>query len=311
MILCVGLTPAVQRVMIFSQVSTNAVNRATAILTGAAGKSVNACKALKLLGEKPVAMGFVGGARGAFLAAALRSLGIATAFVEVVPETRLCITVIDQAAATQTELVEEGEPVSESDYARLHAAVSQRLPGCAALVLSGSLTPGGPEDTYQRCAEAASQAGVLCAIDARGPALARALSARPALVKPNRTELAATVGRSLEDERSVLSAAREVCDRGAQRVAVTAGQGPVLAFDGHRAFRITPPRIAPVNPIGSGDVFTAAAVARLVKGDDLAEACRWGVAAGSANALTWMPGEFRLEDLEGLRYETRVESIAL
>ena len=68
-----------------------------------------------------------------------------------------------------------------------------------------------------------------------------------------------------------------------------------------------PPRIKPVNPIGSGDAFTAGLVSRLVRGDDLGEACRWGTAAGTANALTPMPGEVNQDDVERLIGEIQVE----
>jgi fructose-1-phosphate kinase PfkB-like protein len=59
MILCIGPTPAAQRVMIFPQLVLDAVNRAASTLEGAAGKSVNVAKVLKVLGEQPLATGFL------------------------------------------------------------------------------------------------------------------------------------------------------------------------------------------------------------------------------------------------------------
>ena len=57
-ILCIGTTPAVQRVMIFRKLTLDAVNRAATTLDGAAGKSVNVAKVLHALGGRPVAAGF-------------------------------------------------------------------------------------------------------------------------------------------------------------------------------------------------------------------------------------------------------------
>ncbi len=48
-ILCLGTTPAMQRVMIFHKLSLDAVNRAATTLDGAGRKSVNVAKALKSL----------------------------------------------------------------------------------------------------------------------------------------------------------------------------------------------------------------------------------------------------------------------
>ena len=82
-ILCLGTTPAVQRVMIFRKLALDAVNRATTTLDGAAGKSVNVAKVLKVLGEQPIATGFLGGDRGEFLRTALAERGIESDFVTV------------------------------------------------------------------------------------------------------------------------------------------------------------------------------------------------------------------------------------
>jgi len=76
----------------------------------------------------------------------------------------------------------------------------------------------------------------------------------------------ATVGRSLPDEPSVWSAIREVGERGAGQVVVTAGAKPTMAWDGKQGWRLAPPSIKALNPIGSGDAFTAGLVLRLVRG---------------------------------------------
>jgi fructose-1-phosphate kinase PfkB-like protein len=129
------------------------------------------------------------------------------------------------------------------------------------------------------------------------------------LVKPNRGELAATVQRSLLSESDVIEAMREVSSRGARRVVVTAGKEPVVALDGEHIWKIHSPKIRPVNPIGSGDAFTAGLVWRLLLNENLDECCRWAVATGAANALGLMPGELDKTDVERLAAEVRVERL--
>ena len=70
-ILCIGTTPAAQRVMIFRKLTPDAVNRAATTLDGVAGKAINVAKILKTLGANPIATGFLGGERGEFLRAAM------------------------------------------------------------------------------------------------------------------------------------------------------------------------------------------------------------------------------------------------
>jgi tagatose 6-phosphate kinase len=300
MILCIGTTPAAQRVMMFRRLAVDAVNRAAVTLDGAAGKSVNVAKVLAALGAPVAATGFLGGDRGEFIRQALVAAGVAADFVTVPARTRQCITVIDEATGTHTELVEESSAVTAADFEQLLGIIRHRCAAAKLMVLSGSIAPGGPADFYRQCAELARAAGSLAIVDAQGAALRAALPAQPGLIKPNRVELAATVGRELPGDAEVRAAMRELHEQGAQQVVVTAGPNPVVAFDGKHFWNVPPPKVQAANPIGSGDAFTAGLAWRLAAGDDLGEACRWGVAAGAANALTLMPGELNRADVERL-----------
>ncbi len=295
--------------MVFRHLAANAVNRAAAVYEGAAGKSVNVAKALRALGQPAVAAGFLGGARGEFVREALRARGVALDFVEVRATTRLCVTLLDESSGAHTELVEESAPADPADFERLTEIVRQRIRDCRAVVMSGTIAPGGPPDFYAQCVGLARAAGVLSVVDAQGAALLAALQAGPGLVKPNRLELAATAGRELRDEAAVCEAMRELGRRGASNVVVTAGRDPVLAWDGRHFWRAAPPAVLAVNPIGSGDCFTAGLVWRLAAGDTLGEAVRWGAAAGAANALTPMPGDFDRADAVRLANEVQVERL--
>jgi len=309
MILCLGTTPALQRVMFFRQLRLDAVNRAHRTLEGIAGKSINVAKVLKALGAAPLATGFLGGVGGEQIQRVLESRGVAVDFVSVAAPTRECVTVIDELDRTITELVQESAAVDVADYESLQNVIARHLPQCLALVMSGTLAPGGKVDFYAACVKSARTAGIMAVVDAQGPPLLEALAAGPTLIKPNRSELAATVGRALADEAALVKAMHEVQERGAERVVVTGGAEPTLALEGEKLWRISSPRITAVNPIGSGDSFTAGLVWRLLRGDDLGEAARWGAAAGAANALSPMPGELELKDVNRLAGEVLKERL--
>lgn len=295
--------------MVFRKLVHDCVNRAVRTLDGVAGKSVNVAKVLKTLGEWPIATGFLGGDRGSFIQHSLQERGIKTEFAKVERETRQCTTVIDEFAGTQTELVQESDAVPEEKYRELMEVVRKWAGRSRAMVMSGTLTPGAPVDFYRRSVQLAIENDLLSVVDAKGPALIEALKAGPGVVKPNRPELAGTVGRKLTSEHDLMTAMRELRDHGAQRVIVTAGKDPALAFDGHKFWRVHAPRIKALNPIGSGDAFTAGLVWRLLRGDDLGEACRWASATGAANALTLMAGEVRRKEVERLSRKVKVEEI--
>src|SRR5262245_47416030 len=98
MIVCLGTTPAVQRVLFLNDLKLNQDNKATEVRECAAGKAVNAARVLRTLGESPLAMGFVGGATGAFIEADLDAIGVSHSLVHVPEPTRICFTLLDRGA---------------------------------------------------------------------------------------------------------------------------------------------------------------------------------------------------------------------
>jgi 1-phosphofructokinase family hexose kinase len=309
MILCIGPTPAHQRVMVFENLALDSVNRAVDTVDGIAGKSVNVAKILKALGEKPVAIGFVGGTRGEELKQALDRREIQCDFIRVPAETRQCITVLNRCDGTQTELVEESQRVPDRFYKSLLTNVKKHVRHCEAVVMSGTLTPGAPEKFYFECARAARAVGSIVILDAKGPALMKALEAAPDVIKPNRSELEATTGQRVRTERDLKRAVCALAERGAKNIVITAGSEAAVAFDGYDFWRVTSPHIRAVNPIGSGDAFTAGLAAWLTKGFPFAEACRWAAACGAANALTIMAGEVDAKVVKRLSEKVRVDRV--
>src|SRR3954452_5996785 len=128
MILCLGTTPTVQRTMTFERLSLDNVNRAAEVLETASGKSLNVARVAHTLGEPVLATGFAGGDSGAFLREDLTRAGIAHDFVTVEPKTRTCVTAIDRANKTATELIQESSEVEKPAWGRLRARLSELLP---------------------------------------------------------------------------------------------------------------------------------------------------------------------------------------
>src|ERR1035441_2454856 len=143
-----------------------------------------------------VAAGFLGGDRGEQLRAELEARAMERDFVKVAGRTRQCITLLDTSVGMQTELVEESQPVTAADYDELMRIIRLRVQGCRAVVMSGTITPGGPADLYFQVAHMAHEAGAITVVDAQGAALIEALRAKPGLGKPNRAPNATAPGRS-------------------------------------------------------------------------------------------------------------------
>lgn len=309
MILCVGTTPALQRVLVLSGLTLGEVNRARLALEGASGKAINVAKVLRSLGDECLVTGFLGGLRGEAIERLLTDRGVPRHFLRVQEETRQCLTLVDEVAGTQTELVEESKPVTSADATELISFLCKMVPRSKAVIMSGTICRGVEDSLYRDLVELGNAAGSLTVVDAKGQPLAKALRARPGLVKPNRAELAETLCCDVRTESECLAAMKQILLAGASRILVTAGNQPVLAMDNEASWRISGPRLDIKNPIGSGDALTAGVTSRLLKGDEFGEACRWGVACGSANALSLMPGELEKSQVTEILPLVKVERL--
>lgn len=307
MILCVGGTPAMQRTLLFDRLDVGEVNRAREVRVTASGKVTNAARAVATLGGRALLLTFLGGDSGRFVARELEAAGVPHEPVWVDAPTRVCATLVERGGRV-TELVEEGGSVSGKKAADLQRLALEKLRGAEALCLIGSLPPGVPENLYAVLAKAAREAGVPVLVDAQKDLLRAALEERPFLVKPNLEETANTLDLRLSDsgEADARTAASALREAGAEWALVSTGKaGSVLAGpDGE--WRVEPPRVEAINPIGSGDVMAAGLLRALTMGASVPDAALYGTACAAANVLTPTSGEIHPDDIEELLPRVRL-----
>jgi tagatose 6-phosphate kinase len=308
MIVCLGTTPVYQRSMSFSRVKLDGVNRAIDVADYASGKSINVARVLHTLGYKPMATGFVGGARGEMLCADLDSAGIDHHFTLIEKETRQCITVIDRDAGTATELVEESSPVPESAWNALDQKLRLLLPKSPLWIFSGTLPPGAPQDFYARWLPLAKECGAMVVIDARGEPLKLALKHGNAVYKLNRDEFAETLGADLSDDARLIDAIRNNTPSGGKLI-ITGGKAGAIGSDGANLWRVISPSVKAISAVGSGDAFAAGLGIALSAGESMDSALALAAACGAANAMTALAGHLRPDDVTTLREQAMVEAL--
>jgi len=97
------------------------------------------------------------------------------------------------------------------------------------------------------------------------------------------------------------TAALALVDAGARAAVVTAAAAGAAVAVGDQATWLPAPPIAEVrNPIGAGDVLTAAVAAALEEGLDVVEAARRGVAAAAASVEAPLAGDLLVERMTEL-----------
>ena len=304
MIYTITCNPALDCTVLLGDLHQGTINFVDGCVMTPGGKGVNVSRILTALHLPNTALGFVAGSNGRMLESALQKMGLDTAFTHLDEgQTRINVKLYGTA---ETELNAPGPTIPDEAIQRLlhqldHCGVQAEDVVC----LCGSRAPGMAVDAYRQII-----AGMGCrvVVDTTGEALLCALAEKPWLIKPNREELAALVGRELPTLQDVITAAEDLQKQGACNVLVSLGRDGALlcAEDGQRLYQPTPDEPI-VGTVGAGDSLVAGFVAGYVRTGDLGEALRLGVASGSATAfaegLATEPEILAvLERLEELKY---------
>ncbi len=239
----------------------------------AGGKGVNVARVLRALGEPVVATGLAGGDSGALLGAELAAAGVPEAMFPIEGQTRRTVAVVE-ASGEATLFAEPGPWVTEREWTGFLGHYRRLVADADLVVLSGSLPRGVPPDAY---AVLVRVAGVPVLLDAGGPALAAGAAAGPAVITPNRLELAAAGGG-------------HPLALGADAALVSDGPSGMTAYTPDGVWTATPPERVVGNPTGAGDAAVAALVAcwRLPWPERLANA----VALSAAAVRAPLAGDF-------------------
>lgn len=286
MVVTVTLNPALDKTATLGRLVPGGLNRLENVTVDAGGKGVNVSRMITVLGKSSFATGFAGGAPGRQITDALDGLGIAHGFVRLGAPTRTNTKLVD-AGGGLTELNEPGPAVTDADLdALLKLLLARARPGTL-FVLSGSLPPGAPANTYRRFAAALRGAGATVFLDADGEALRQGLAAPPHYIKPNRHELLELLGMPANTPFSALPGlCRRLLGRGVEMVALSLGaQGALFATAGKTLYA-PGLKVETRSTVGAGDSMVAALAMALDGGRPLEEAAALAMACAAGAATT-------------------------
>jgi len=298
-LLFIAANPSIDRLYEVDRLVIGEIHRPRAMVEVPGGKGLNAARAALALGGSVTAVGIVAGRAGDWIVEALARQGVDARMARSAGETRTCVSILDRSSGAMTEIYERGAAVEPAAWVDLETIVEAELArgDVAAVALSGSLPPGAPSDGYARITRMAQKvAGVSHApvvVDTYGPVLAAVLAERPSIVKVNMVEAGEATGIAVADPASAAAAADALREAGAGSVIVTLGlQGAIVVSSNDRA-RLVPPDIRGAYGVGSGDAFLGGLVVALQRGELLAGAARFGLAAAVAHAQ--IPGAGALD----------------
>ena len=287
MIVTLTINPAIDRIISIDRLAFEDRAYINSSRESAGGRGINVSSVIHSFGGETLAVLISGGDSGKRLEGLLGKCGYRIAVVPVQNEIRTNLTITDKHGLT-VNLNEPGPPLGKAEVARVERVVRETLDHASWLAICGSIPPGVPPAFYGKLISMARQKKVKTLLHADGDALREGIAARPTVVSPNQQEAGRLLGQTLLTRTHYLEAAERIRQLGAESVVLTLGsRGAVGAFaDG--LMEALPPRIDAVCPIGAGDALMAAYAWARERRTSVADALRWGVAAGTASAR--LPG---------------------
>lgn len=299
MIVTVTPNPSIDRtVTLTAPLTRGAVHRVTSVTTEPGGKGVNVARALTLAGLEAVAV--LPAPATDPLVDALQASAVAFRRVPTTEPIRTNLAITEHDGTT-TKLNEPGAALDIAALDALTQSVLASAEGASWVVLSGSLPPGVPDGWYADIVSYLRPYPCQVAVDTSDGPLAALVDslgrAAPDLLKPNAEELASVLGYSPQaleaavahgDPEPVVSAARQLVDRGVGAVLATLGAAGAVLVDGTGSWVATPPLIVPRSTVGAGDASLAGYVRAAAGNAVPPQRLQMAVAYGSAAAA--LPG---------------------
>jgi 1-phosphofructokinase family hexose kinase len=307
-ILTVTPNPCIDKTVFINELEAGAFIRGSKCTCIPGGKGTNVSRAVKAMGRATKAFTIVGGHPGAHVVEMIQEQdGVPCAPFWVQSQTRTITTVLEESVHRQTAFFEPGSRVTEEEARQIPTAFAQAVQGARVVTFNGTVCDRTIENLYAELIPIAHDAGAVTILDSHGPEFARGLETKPYMAKPNAEEAAELVGFPLDSGEARRRAVCWFHERGIELVVLSLGAEGALVSRGEERFRVRPPRIEEVNPVGSGDALVAGFAVGLLEGCDLREMARLGCAMGTANAMSWDIGHFTAQQVRELETQVAVE----
>ncbi len=300
MILCVTLNPLVDTSFFVDEILPVYRTEVKRITHVAGGKGTNVARALKALGQPARAFTVLGGRAGRHHAQLMEEDGLETAIAWIAGETRVSVTVVDRDH-TQRGYFAPPPQLTTEDVEAIRREFVRVLEGATAMCICGSALGAPSVPLVPEFLRAAAVRGIPTLLDTYGEALQTGLEARPTIVKANRHEVSGCLGRPVDTLAEQVRAVGDLQRAGASWAMLTLGDEGALFAAGERRWLARPPEVEVVNPMGSGDAMTAAALISLLRGWTPEECFRYGMAAAVANVTTFVPCQITEQQVKAMR----------
>ena len=293
MIITLTPNPSVDRTLQVKRLFFNEILRTNQPRLDWGGKGFNVSRALRLVGEESLALGWVGGGTGKMVEDGLEKLGIETDFVWVEDETRTNTIVREESGEWYMRFNEPGPHIPDQAVSALMDKTARYAQTGNIWVASGSLPLDVSADFYANLFKMLQGRGVRVFFDTNGEALKRGIRQKPFLVSPDSAEAEAIVGFEIKNIEDAKKAALTFLRQGVEHVAINAEEEKLLLVSQKEMVVASPLKVPSRNITGARDALMAGLVYGFARDYSLKEIACWANAFKAA----WISNS-RYEDID-------------
>ncbi len=300
-IISLTVNPAIDKSTSVAGIKPNSKLRCDTPVYEAGGGGINISRVIKELGGTSLCMYLAGCATGVHLKQMLTEADMLQQIIPIAGWTRENLAVTDTMTQQQYRFGMPGPQITEKEWQQTLEHLVAILAEGDYLVASGSLPPGVPTDFYARIAAIAKSKNVKLILDTSGEALLYGAKEGVYMLKPNLGELSALCGVKSVSSIDLEPLARELLEqKSCEVIVVSLGARGALLVTKDLTEYISAPTIHPQSTIGAGDSMLAGMVLGLAQGKSFSEMAKFGVACGTAAAMSPGTQLCKKQDVEGL-----------
>ncbi len=290
-VLTVTVNPALDREIIVDSFQEGLIyripNSRYNIQPGGAG--INVSMMLSNLGIKSVATGFLGGFTGNIITSRLHSYeNVSTNFVLLEEFTRTNFELVNIETGKTTYFMNEGPSIKERDVnaflKRFKRTVSNKE--IEIVFIGGSIPDDLEDDIYYKLVKIAKENDKFVILESKGPALEKALEAKPDIVKPNfrRSKVHKLLGNRMEKLYDYVETGNEIIRMGIKGVILSYQVKNDIVCTQDKDMLLAPKYLDIKSIYGASDAYILGLIYAILQGHKGEDIYKWGMAAAVADA---------------------------
>lgn len=310
MINTITLNPAIDHIIYLNRYVRNITNRIRETRITMGGKGTHVSLNLRLMGSPSRAFGFGFGQTGRQIIQMLKDGGVEPYFIYgEAGESRTNYLLVEEDTRDATLVADRGPKPSAEQTEAFCQLMRDTVQSGDYLALSGDTSNFPDPFIYNRLIDLLSDRSLRVFLDASGKSLEKCIEKSPYLVKPNRDELAALTGMTLDTDADVVRAIGALDRYNIAVVAVSLGGDGSIVRAEDRIYRVRPPKVNVYNTVGCGDCYLGGLMHGLESGMSMEDTLRYATAVSAATAESALSVFFDAERAKELIEQVDIQKL--